>query len=464
MLAVYQLSIRSNVTTCRSIGAVDADSARYYALNAQAVAAQYEAGSSSVARHVDQAFAPGARLLDVGAGSGRDLAWLLAHGFDAYGVEPVAELREQAVLHHPELAGRLEAGALPMEGQVAGAPFDGVVCSAVLMHVPEADLFDAALSLRQQLRVHGRLLISLPLERDDIVAGHRDRHGRLFVPYRPEFLQLLFERLGFQRVGRWDDQDVLGRPGMRWFSLLFELRSGGPTRAVDQIEGILNRDRKVATYKLALFRALAELAIQEPRCATWRSDGAVGVSVRRLSEKWLAYYWPLFASPVFIPQMQAERMDTSGARVAFRQPVMALMAAFHSSGAHGGISAWALDRQAGRLSEGVRRLQELALRAIERAICSGPVVHSGGSLDSGSVFRYDRNTREVVMTADLWREFSLLGHWIADAVVLRWASLTEQFGYRHGIEAGTVLPLLLAKVEPARATQVARQIYLRQGC
>ena len=56
---------------------------------------------------------------------------------------------------------------------------------------------------------------------------------------------------------------------MRWFTLLLELRSGGSVRAVDQIEGILNRDRKVATYKFALFRALAEIATQEPRVGRW---------------------------------------------------------------------------------------------------------------------------------------------------------------------------------------------------
>jgi hypothetical protein len=51
---------------------------------------------SSIARHVVHAFPPRARLLDVGAGSGRDLALLLTQGFDAFGIEPDAELREEA--------------------------------------------------------------------------------------------------------------------------------------------------------------------------------------------------------------------------------------------------------------------------------------------------------------------------------------------------------------------------------
>jgi hypothetical protein len=109
--------------------------------------------------------------------------------------------------------------------------------------------------------------------------------------------------------------------------LLFELRSTGALRAVDQIEGILNRDKKVASYKLALFRALAELAIQEPRCATWRPDGRVGVPVRRLAEKWLLYFWPIFASSRFIPQSQSEGAG-SAKPVIFRKAMSTLMAPY----------------------------------------------------------------------------------------------------------------------------------------
>lgn len=74
--------------------------------------------------------------------------------------------------------------------------------------------------------------------------------GRLFKNYAPEYLQLLLERVGFQQIGRWDGEDALARAGTRWYTLLFELRSTGALRAVDQIEGILNRDKKVASYKL----------------------------------------------------------------------------------------------------------------------------------------------------------------------------------------------------------------------
>lgn len=436
---------------------MDAATAQYYAAHAAAVALRYESVASPLARYFGVAFPTGARVLDVGAGSGRDLAALLAAGYDAWGVEPVEALAAAALAHHPELSGRLVHAALPALGEPFGGGFDGIVCSAVLMHVPRAELFDAALALRALLRAHGRLLLSLPLVRADLADSGRDPHGRLFEPYAPDEVQLLFERLGFGALGRWDRDDALGRTGTRWCTLLLERRTGGALRAVDQIEAILNRDRKVATYKLALFRALAELATQEPRVATWCADGQVAVPIRRLAEKWLEYYWPILAAERFVPQSAAEGAGAAQP-LKFRAALRALMQPYAGRGEHGGLAAWWLDRARGRVGDDYAPLQA-ALRAITAALRDGPVRYSGGALDTGAVFAFDARTGQVRMHADLWRELALLGHWITDAVVLRWAALTERFGQRAGVRAAEVLPLLLARPEPARATDLARSVY-----
>jgi SAM-dependent methyltransferase len=441
---------------------VDAATAEFYSLRASEVAARYESVASPAARFFDTAFARGSRVLDVGAGSGRDLSELLASGHDAYGVEPSEDLAALAVVHHPELAGRIARGSLPQIGEPFGGGFDGVLCSAVLMHVPETDLFDTVFALRQLLRPHGRLLVSLPLSRGDVDTNERGIDGRLFKNYAPEYLQLLLERVGFQQIGRWDGDDALARAGTRWYTLLFELRSTGALRAVDQIEGILNRDKKVASYKLALFRALAELAIQEPRCATWLSDGRVGVPVRRLAEKWLLYFWPIFASPRFIPQSQSEGAG-SAKPVMFRKAMASLMEPYQGSGDHGGLTAWHLDQCAGRLGVDAKARLAIALRSIAQAIRLGPVQYAGGSLETGTLFGFDAADAQVLMSSELWRELSLLGHWINDAVILRWAELTERFGQCQGIRSCDVLPLLLARPEPERATRLARDVFLQHG-
>lgn len=52
-------------------------------------------------------------------------------------------------------------------------------------------------------------------------------------------LELLFEGVGLAPIGRWQDDDGLGRTVASWNTLLFVRRDGGGLRAVDQIEGIL---------------------------------------------------------------------------------------------------------------------------------------------------------------------------------------------------------------------------------
>lgn len=441
---------------------MDPATAKYYQDQAAELAARYNAVASPAARFFAVAFPQGCRVLDVGAGSGRDLQALLDAGYDAHGVEPSQALRDAAVSAFPALSGRLNPGHLPQLESPTGEPFDGVLCSAVLMHIPEGDLFDTAFALRRLLKPHGRLLISLPLARTDVGASERDAHGRLFKGYTAEYLQLLFERIGFQAIGRWDSGDFLGRAGTEWYTLLLELRAGGSVRAVDQIEGILNRDRKTASYKLALFKALAEIATQEPRTARWTVNGMVSVPIDRIAERWLVYFWPLFANGTLVPQSLEEGAGSTK-QVAFRKPLQALIAHFAGQGDHGGLSSWYSSWAAGRLPPDIAELQSMALAAIREAIRNGPVKYSGGSLETGNVFGYDAKAKTVTMQAELWKELTLMGHWIIDAVTVRWAALTERFGRRQSITAGEVLPLLLARPAPERTTVLAREIYRKAG-
>src|SRR5205823_3692632 len=104
---------------------------------------------SPLARYLHLAFpsfsnAP-LRVLDVGAGSGREMALLARERFEAYGVEPSVALRQEAVARHPELTDRIEAGSLPGLARTLEHPYDGVICSAVLQHIPRHQLFEAVL-------------------------------------------------------------------------------------------------------------------------------------------------------------------------------------------------------------------------------------------------------------------------------------------------------------------------------
>jgi SAM-dependent methyltransferase len=133
-------------------------------------------------------------------------------------------MRRVATRRHPALEARLGSAALPHIGQPFGGRFDGVVCSAVLMHVA-ADRLPAALAaLRDLLVPGGRCLLTLPAMRADLLVDGRDHDRRLFTNHAPESVRLEMVDLGFRQVARWDDDTVVLQTGTHWVTLLFELQ------------------------------------------------------------------------------------------------------------------------------------------------------------------------------------------------------------------------------------------------
>jgi len=205
---------------------MDTRTLEYYGLNAAEIAVRYDRVASPIAELITPNFPRGARLLDIGTGSGRDLAVFVARGYDAFGVEPVGAFRTYAEKQYPQLRRRITRGGLPHLAKPFGGGFNGVTCSAVLMHVPASDLDASALAIRGVLKRQGRLMISVPLSRLDVGTDQRDADGRLMVTHTPEVLSALFKGLGFSQMGRWTHADPLQRKGFQTVTLLFELQDG----------------------------------------------------------------------------------------------------------------------------------------------------------------------------------------------------------------------------------------------
>ena len=202
---------------------MDSATVDYYSQNAQTVAERYESVVSSLSNSFGDAFKPKSKLLDIGCGSGRDLALLASLGHDCFGLDATPEFVDLSQSIHNELIGKVLHAALPNFAPPFGGDFDGVLCSAVLMHVAESELVPAAVSIKRCLKKHGRLLYSVPSKRLDVVTENRDANGRLFVPDQSDRLQKIFEQLGFSLISKWDNADSLGRDSVEWISVLMEL-------------------------------------------------------------------------------------------------------------------------------------------------------------------------------------------------------------------------------------------------
>jgi SAM-dependent methyltransferase len=366
----------------------------YYDQHAAEISAKYRSIPSGIDPYIAEAFPqPGSKILDVGSGSGRDLVALLARGYDAHGIEPSEGLRKESVKAFPQLKDRVFPFGLPLpDDATCGSPYDGIVCSAVLMHIPEEQLFDAAFSLKRRLKDGGRLLVSVSHDRPNLDAEHRDQDGRLFHPVPPDYLLLLFERLGFALLRRWDTPDRAGREGIQWVTFFFELQGANRGRPLDRIETVLNRDRKTATYKLALFRAVSEIGTKEYQHARWLNDKEVAVPIRLIAEKWFRYYWSLFDADVFVPQNNGES-PTSPKPVAFRKLETQIVRRYKDAGR---LSQFTVDLASQSLSPDLARLSAPGSTDIIAQVAAPDGWYPGlWSEDWGVVWLFEQWTNSV---------------------------------------------------------------------
>ena len=77
---------------------MDPQTLAYYSVNAADVASRYESIVNGMSVHFEAAFPPGGRVLDVGCGSGRDMALLSSIRRDVYGLDASEQLIAQAQL------------------------------------------------------------------------------------------------------------------------------------------------------------------------------------------------------------------------------------------------------------------------------------------------------------------------------------------------------------------------------
>lgn len=206
----------------------------FYRRYAERLATQPESPRSAMLPFLLRALPAGSRVLDVGAGAGRDVAALLAEGREAYGIEPSADMRARAAAQFPELDGRLRDGALPALGRpfddVVPQGFDGVVCSAVLMHVSAEGLPATLAALAAVLRrapddrgpaVGTVLLLAVPEQVDGSLVEGRDIDGRRFENHAPSRVAELLAPTGLALAEHAISDAVLVSVGTRWHTLVF---------------------------------------------------------------------------------------------------------------------------------------------------------------------------------------------------------------------------------------------------
>jgi SAM-dependent methyltransferase len=150
-------------------------------------------------------FHPGGRTADVGCGSGREVAFLAAAGFDAIGYDASDALLEQARFRYPRLA--FATAVLPVLAGVPDAAFDNVLCETVIMHLRRPQILDGVRRLLAILKPDGILYLSWRVTNG---ADQRDPHGRLYSAFESSLIR---EGLEGAAVVLLDDEPVSASSG-----------------------------------------------------------------------------------------------------------------------------------------------------------------------------------------------------------------------------------------------------------
>lgn len=164
---------------------------RFYARNAADYAG---ASSSSTGGRLDMFLAglrPGAEILELGCGNGRDSAGMIAKGFRAMPTDGIAEMAAQA----SQRLG-MPVAVLRFEEIAAVAAFDAIWANACLLHVRRADLGGIFARVHRALRPGGVFYASFK-------AGEAEGHdglGRYYnYPSKP-WLRALCQQLPWQSL------------------------------------------------------------------------------------------------------------------------------------------------------------------------------------------------------------------------------------------------------------------------
>jgi SAM-dependent methyltransferase len=129
---------------------------------------------------VNRFFKPGLTA-DIGCGSGREVAWLVANGWPACGYDASEALLAEARRRYPHC--RFDLAALPALAGIGERAFDNVLCETVIMHLPRDAIASAVRRLLAILRPGGTLYLSWRVTEG---ADQRDSHGRLYTAFAAE--------------------------------------------------------------------------------------------------------------------------------------------------------------------------------------------------------------------------------------------------------------------------------------
>ena len=188
----------------------------YYESNAEHYAAEtFSADMSEQYQRFLPLLKKGAKILDVGSGSGRDACYFQKHGYQVTALEPSKNLcREIRKVFSGEIICSDIQNYRPKER------YDGIWACASLIHLQEEEILRFFEKIDLYLNDNGVVYVS---GKNGIPTGEGE-DGRFFLEFTEQLVEKILtvnEQLKPEQL--WYTEDVSGRQGFRWMNVVLRM-------------------------------------------------------------------------------------------------------------------------------------------------------------------------------------------------------------------------------------------------
>lgn len=159
---------------------------------------------------------PGGRIIDIGAGSGRDIKYFKARGYVVEGIDASVEMCRLAA----DYSGA-EVSCERIQDWHPEEKYDGIWANASLLHLLFNEIEEFVCRASDYLKPDGVLYISM---KTGIQTGC-DNKGRFFTTFSEEKVQqIVAKSTAFIVIDSWKTGDGLSREGLQWINLILKKR------------------------------------------------------------------------------------------------------------------------------------------------------------------------------------------------------------------------------------------------
>lgn len=160
---------------------------------------------------------PNGRIIDIGAGSGRDMIYFESLGYELDGIDASKQLCDLVFKNTGILVENIRIQEWKPQKY-----YDGIWACASLVHLNKCDLLSWFKTAERALYKDGAIFISM---KEGVENGF-DADGRYFINFNDEILNsIVMENDKLIIKEDWYSKDLMERKGFRWRNVIFSKRS-----------------------------------------------------------------------------------------------------------------------------------------------------------------------------------------------------------------------------------------------